>query len=254
MARAKRQPATRRILVLGALGVVGALLLIGAVLLWTRRGGDQILGQAELPYLRPPPGAAGQAPQVLVIRSLDEYFRALGMPGDGKTLVMTERFFLKAFGRKAVDFDRHMLLVVTGGMKPTGGYRVEVTGLELDKAQGALKLSLEVHPPSSGQPVSPRPSCPATLVLVKRFDGAVKLEPTDGAAPKPAGLKMPLRVFLSHSGRACRAGGGLANQARGEAGNGGPGAASSAGPSGRTWNARWMALPRLRALRSKLVR
>jgi hypothetical protein len=115
--------------------------------------------------------------------------RASGMPGDGKTRIMLENLLTRAFGTKAVDFDKHMLLVVNGGAQKTGGYRVEVSGVELDETGKALTVHWKLHGPEMDEAVAQQLSHPAAIVLLGRFGGEVKLEPPATTEQKPAESK-----------------------------------------------------------------
>ncbi len=173
MAGTGLQSRPRRALVVVASSGLFAL-LFAALLLWAYVSAVKILGQADWPFARP--GTTAQGPYLRVIRSQQELIQASGAPGDGKTQIMLERFLTKAFQVKTVNFNRHMLLVVGGGVQRTGGYRVEVTGVEFDKDHNALRVRWKLHSPEPGQPVAQRSTSPATLVLLKRLDGDVRLE------------------------------------------------------------------------------
>ncbi len=178
MAGTQLQSGPRRFLWwLVAGSALGALLLSAALLVWARGSGVKMLGQADWPYGRSVQGTVGQTPKLLVVRSMEEFVRASGMPGDGKTRTVLERFLIKAFHTKTVDFSRQMLVVVTGGIQPTDGYRVAVTKIELNDEHTILEVYWKLLPPVPGQPVSKRPGFPAAVVLLKRFDGNFELEP-----------------------------------------------------------------------------
>ena len=96
-----------------------------------------------------------------------------------------ERFFATAFNTKTVDFRTRTLLLVVAGTQPSRGYRVEVTRVERDREGKALRVHWRLHPPPPGQAGPPAPTHPAALVLLKRFDGEVRLEPPEPAAEAP---------------------------------------------------------------------
>jgi hypothetical protein len=173
---------SKRLWLLGVLGGLFLLLLAGALGLWTQGDKAKVLGQAEWGNVPPEPGAAGREPRCLAIRSQQELYRALGMPGDGKTRMQLERFFTKAFNTKKVDFETRMLLLVTGGAQPSAGYRVEVTRVERSGEGQALRVYWKLHPPPPGQSVTQGPTHPAALVLLSRFNGEVSLEPPETVA------------------------------------------------------------------------
>jgi hypothetical protein len=189
MATVRLRPPRKRLRLLGTLGGLSLLLLAGAVVLWARGDEARVLGQGEWANVPPDTGAAGQEPRALAVRSLQELYRALGVPGDGKSRLQMERFFANAFGTKRVDFKTRTLLLVVAGTQPSRGYRVEVTRVERDREGQALRVHWKLHPPPPGQAGAPAPTHPAAVVLLKRFDGEVKLEPPRPAAEAPGGPK-----------------------------------------------------------------
>src|SRR5437763_16146068 len=130
MATVRLQPRSKRLRILGVLGGLSLLLLAGAVVLWAQGDEAKVLGQGEWANVPPDTGATGREPRVLVVRNQQELYRALGLPGDGKSRLQLERFFSNAFNTKAVDFDTRTLLLIVAGTQPSRGYRVEVTRVE----------------------------------------------------------------------------------------------------------------------------
>jgi hypothetical protein len=175
----------QRLCLLGAIGGLSLLLLAGALLLWAHGDQPKVLGQAEWQNVPPDTGAAGRQPRVLTFRSQLELLRALGLPGDGKSRQQVERFFIKAFNTKAVDFKTRTLLLVVAGTQPSRGYRVEVTRVEHDRETKVLRVHWKLHPPPTGQPVAQLPAHPAALVLLRRFDEDVKLVLAEEAGQVP---------------------------------------------------------------------
>src|SRR5581483_12028626 len=85
----------------------------------------------------------------------------------------------KALKVKKIDWDKQMHVIVSGDTQPTGGYKVEVTGLKADK--DALTVRWKLVPPAPGQPVTQARTHPAVTLLIERFDSDVTFDP---AAPK----------------------------------------------------------------------
>ena len=185
MATVQLRPYVKRLHPLGVVSGLFLLLLAGALVLWSQGDEVQILGQSEWPNVPSDSEAAGRQPRCLVIRSQQELYRALRMPGDGKTRMQLERFFTKAFHTKKVDFQTRMLVLVVGGTQPSGGYRVEVTRVERGSEGKALRVYWKLQPPPSGQPVTQVVTYPAAVVLLKRFDGDVELEPPAASVKTP---------------------------------------------------------------------
>jgi PrcB C-terminal len=90
---------------------------------------------------------------------------------------------------KKVDFETRTLLLVVAGTQPSRGYRVEVTRVERDREGKALRVHWKLHPPPPGQAMAPAPTHSAAVVLLKRFDGEVKLEPPEPAVEAPGETK-----------------------------------------------------------------
>jgi hypothetical protein len=66
-------------------------------------------------------------------------------------------------------------LIVTGGVKRTGGYSVEITGLTVkDKT---LVVQWKQNPPKPRTPITQTLTHPGQAVLVERFDGPVQFDP-----------------------------------------------------------------------------
>jgi hypothetical protein len=185
MASVRPRRQVRRLGLLGVIGGLSLLLLVGTVVLWAWGDELKVLGQGEWANVPPDTGAVGREPRVLAIRSQQELFRALGVPGDGRSRTQMERFFAAAFNTKTVDFGTRTLLLVVAGTQPSRGYRVEVTRVERDRESQALRVHWRLHPPPPGQAGVPAPTHPAALVLLKHFDGEVRLEPPEPAAQAP---------------------------------------------------------------------
>jgi PrcB C-terminal len=185
MATVRLRPRLKRLCLLGVIGGLSLLLLAGAVVLWAQGDAARVLGQGEWANVPPDTGAAGREPRVLAVRSQQDLYRALGVPGDGKSRMQMERFITDAFNTKKVDFEARMLLLVVAGTQPSRGYRVEVTRVERDREGKALRVHWKLHPPPAGPAVAPVPTHPAAVVLLKRFDGEVKLEAPAGGGQEP---------------------------------------------------------------------
>lgn len=77
---------------------------------------------------------------------------------------------------KAIDWKTQMVIVVSAGTKRSGGYGVEVTGLEFNKDK-ELVVKWKLHSPAPNQPVTLALTHPAQTILVDRFDGKVIFDP-----------------------------------------------------------------------------
>jgi hypothetical protein len=134
----------------------------------------------EMKILAKAPWSSRQmGPRTRFIRSADGAALVLGVAPD-KAMDETVKkeataFFAKAFKMDAIDWNKQMVLLVEAGQKNTGGYNVEITGLEIkDKV---LTVKWKVNAPKPGSPVTQAITHPATMVLVERFEGEIKFDP-----------------------------------------------------------------------------
>jgi hypothetical protein len=124
----------------------------------------------------------GSAAQQLVIRDAGEAAKASGLPADGKGQELASANLAKALKAEKIDWDKQMVVVVTGGAKPTGGFRVEILGLTLKDKELIVKWKL--HSPKPGDFVTQAFTHPAEAVLVEKVDAKVVFDPP---APKAGG-------------------------------------------------------------------
>jgi hypothetical protein len=130
------------------------------------------------------PAGLGGDPQQLVIRSAAEAVVTAGLgdkdkaKDEGLQKQATETL-AKALKVETIDWSKQMVVVATGGRKNTGGYSVEITGL--DAGDKVLTVKWRLNAPKPGSPVTQVISHPAAAALVDRFDGVVKFDPL---APK----------------------------------------------------------------------
>lgn len=86
----------------------------------------------------------------------------------------------KALKVDTIDWDKQMLVVVTGGVKPTGGYRVEIVSVsEMNKA---LVVQWQLHTPKGA--ATQAFTHPALVALVERYAGD-KIVFQEGRVEKP---------------------------------------------------------------------
>jgi hypothetical protein len=112
--------------------------------------------------------------QQLVIRSAKELIEATGATGENAEKQTLERL-TKSLKVDKIDWKTQMVVIVSGGVKPTGGYSVEVTGLKVkDKT---LTVHWKLNSPKPGSFVTQIVTHPAQAVLVERFDGTVRFDP-----------------------------------------------------------------------------
>jgi PrcB C-terminal len=87
---------------------------------------------------------------------------------------------------KEIDWKTQMIIVVSAGTKRSGGYSVEVTGLEFIKDK-ELVVKWKLNSPGPNQPVTLALTHPAQTILVDRFEGKVVFDP----APPKSDIKLP---------------------------------------------------------------
>jgi hypothetical protein len=84
-----------------------------------------------------------------------------------------------------IDWKKQMVIVISAGQKPTGGYSVEVKSLEVK--DGKLVVNWKLNSPAPGSIVAQVITHPGLTILVDRFDGDVVFDPkTPAVAKKPA--------------------------------------------------------------------
>jgi PrcB C-terminal len=132
------------------------------------------------------------APLQLVIRSAKELSLAHGQTADKaeddtlKTQAVVEA--ARLFKVETIDWKTQMIIVVSAGAKPTSGYTVEIT--DLDVQDDVLTVHWRLNSPKPGDFVTQSFTHPAQAVLTERFDGKVVFQ----APPKaPSTGKEPLK-------------------------------------------------------------
>jgi hypothetical protein len=84
-----------------------------------------------------------------------------------------------------IDWTKQMLVVISGGTQPTGGYSVEAKSL--DVKDGKLIVHWKLNTPPKDAVVIQVITNPAQTILVDRFDGDVTFDPPS----PPKGAKKP---------------------------------------------------------------
>ncbi len=112
-------------------------------------------------------------PQMLVIRDPATLAQVSGMAGGGaeaaaeKALCQLLEARPGVTGVPSIDWRRQMLLVISGGVQPSGGARVEVTHLTLQEKGLDVTWKLMTQPGGVGLP-------PTETLLVPRFEGEIR--------------------------------------------------------------------------------
>jgi hypothetical protein len=77
-----------------------------------------------------------------------------------------------ALGVKGIDWSKQMLVVVSAGPKPTGGYSVTITDAKMEK--GTLKIQYVLKSPGPGDIVTQAFTHPSQVILLPKFAGKVE--------------------------------------------------------------------------------
>ena len=125
----------------------------------------KVEASAPWTYAKADVNAKADAKQ-LVIKSADELGKAVP---DARKATETLAKSLKV---KAIDWDKQMLVVVTAGTKPTGGYKVEVK--DVKTKDGTMTVTYKVTPPDGF--ATQAFTHPGTVVLVPAHKGKVVFE------------------------------------------------------------------------------
>jgi hypothetical protein len=109
-----------------------------------------------------------------VIRPLQELVKAIkGTKEEKATAQLSE--LLKV---DRIDWEKQMVIVVSGGTQRTGGYSVGVQRLTVK--DNTLTVHWKLNTPKPGQPVTQALTTPSATILVERFNGPVVFDPPAG--------------------------------------------------------------------------
>jgi hypothetical protein len=121
----------------------------------------------------------------LLIRNGKELLTALAdAKNDEKTATENLAKALKVDG---VDWTKQMVVVVSGGTRPTGGYSVEVLGAAVK--DNKLIITWKLNAPKPGAIVTQALTHPVQTVLLPQFDGAVEFDPPMATGQLKKGLQ-----------------------------------------------------------------
>src|SRR5262245_33065154 len=120
------------------------------------------------------PATQGAAAMQLVIRNANEYAKAHRTRESPQAALVNLRKEMKV----DVDWDKHMLIVVSAGVQPTGGYRVAIT--DVKQSGDTMTVHWKLHKPKPGDLTISALTHPAEMVLVEKFAGKVIFDPPAG--------------------------------------------------------------------------
>ncbi len=118
-----------------------------------------------------PTGAAPRGH--MVIRGGPELTKV--MSGLGGNIDKATARLLKQLKADKIDWNKQMVLIVSGGVQRTGGYRVELIGLNVK--DDVLTVRWKLQGPRPGQTVTQAVSHPALTLLVPRYDDEIRFDP-----------------------------------------------------------------------------
>ncbi len=123
------------------------------------------------------PATKSNDPQQIVIRSGEELAKAAGLdkPDGEDAQKKAAETVAKALKVDDIDWKKQMVIVVTGGVKRTGGYSVEITKIET--ADKVMTVHWKLNSPKRDAPVTQTITHPALTVIVDRFEGKVVFDP-----------------------------------------------------------------------------
>ncbi len=118
------------------------------------------------------PARPGSAAQQLVLRNAVQAAKAMNLAPDGRSQIQATKTLAQAFKVETIDWDKQMVIVVTAGAKPTGGYSVEVLGVTAqDKT---LTVRWKLNSPGRDSIVTQAFTHPAQAILVDKAEGEPK--------------------------------------------------------------------------------
>ena len=91
--------------------------------------------------------------------------------------------YARPLGVDAVDFKKHMVVGVSGGVQPSGGYKAVVTRIQADAEDKQLTVRWVVQRPREGEKVAEGLTHPAEVVLIEQFAGEIRFEEQPSKAP-----------------------------------------------------------------------
>jgi hypothetical protein len=152
------------------------LKLPGSGFVLTAAGGAKEKAKGPKIYASAPGRPAGAAPRGhMVIRGGQELAKIVS--GIGGNIDRATTQLAKQLKVDRIDWKKQMVVIVSGGMQRTGGYRVELTGLKV--ADDVLTVHWKLQGPRPGQAVTQAVTHPALMLLVARYDDEIRFDPAN---------------------------------------------------------------------------
>lgn len=139
-----------------------------------------ILARGSWPYAKADPDGP-RAARGWIIRTENEFLEAAGL----LPAAVAPKALLAALAKKlkieAIDFSQHTLIVISGGVKNSGGHRVEIVRVEKGGKGGVVHWLAEPPRGFATQAFTH----PSEVVVIPKLDGDIRFEPAFGAAKNP---------------------------------------------------------------------
>ena len=136
----------------------------------------KILAQAPWTFARVDPDGIGKGATTYVIRSEGDLIKASGLAGDGRTRIQLAKFLNSALKIEKMDYDKHMLVVVTGGVQASGGFSLKATKALSDGKNLTVHWQLNAPKDFATNAITH----PAGIFLLERVAGEVRFQPAVG--------------------------------------------------------------------------
>ncbi len=140
-----------------------------------------ILARGSWPYAKADPDGP-RAARGWIIRTENEFLEAAGFP---RSATVTPKSVVAALAKKlkieAIDFSQHTLIVISGGVKNSGGHRLEIVRVEKGGKGGVVHWLAEPPRGFATQAFTH----PSEVVVIPKLDGDIRFEPAFGAAKNP---------------------------------------------------------------------
>jgi hypothetical protein len=104
----------------------------------------------------------------VTIKSARQLSLKIPISGDAEPVVARELKVAK------IDWNKQMLIVISGGKQPTSGYSVELKSLRMKDGKLAISWKLNKRAPGTGEAFT---SYPCLAILVDRFEGELVFDP-----------------------------------------------------------------------------
>jgi hypothetical protein len=119
------------------------------------------------------PGAARAGSRGQAGITAEEAAKASGLPADGKGQEQASANLAKALKVEKIDWDKQMVVAVTAGQKPTGGYQIDIQSITTAGKDATVMWKLTAPQGIAIQVLTH----PSVMVLVDRAAGEVKFDP-----------------------------------------------------------------------------